>query len=147
MNKIFVITLISLTPLLWSNKCENSKERTKSEIKSEKMNIHNTIVDKSYDFTAYENKYTIKKAELKDSLLTLTIEANICNDDLIELVFNGNYLKSYPPKAQLGLRFQENSKCQNNIIVKTYNISPVKYPSGKATIFLMKGVDPITYNY
>jgi len=147
MNKLVIILFISLIPLLWSNKCDKTKDKTKSETKSVKMNIQNAIVDKSYDFTAYENKFTIKKAELKDSLLTLTIEANICNDDVVELVFNGNYLKSYPPKAQLGLRFQENSKCKSNSIVRTYNINPVKYPSGKATIFLMKGIDPITYNY
>ncbi|GAB4461337.1 MAG: hypothetical protein Fur0028_14150 [Bacteroidales bacterium] len=111
------------------------------------MNIQNSTVDKEYDFSAYQEKFTIKKAELKDSLLTLTIEANVCNDDNIDLVFNGNYLKSYPPKAQLGLRFQENSKCKKNTVIRTYNINPVKYSGGKATIFLIKGSEPITYNY
>jgi hypothetical protein len=130
-------------PLLWSNKCEKSKNETKSA----KMNIQNSMVDKDYDFSAYQDKFTIKKAELKDSLLTLTIEANVCNDDKIDLVFNGNYLKSYPPKAQLGLRFQENSKCKKNTVIRTYNLNPVKYSGGKATIFLIKGSEPITYNY
>lgn len=143
MNKFIVILFIGLVPLLWSNQCEKSKNNTKSA----KMNIQHSIVDKDYDFTAYQDKFTIKKTELNDSLLTLTIEANVCNDDIIDLVFNGNYLKSYPPKAQLGLRFQENNKCKNNTVTRTYNINPVKYSGGKATIFLIKGSEPITYHY
>ncbi|HOU99008.1 MAG TPA: hypothetical protein PLP65_09200 [Bacteroidales bacterium] len=143
MNKVIIISFICFVPLLWSNKCEKSKNETKSA----KMNIQNSMVDKDYDFSAYQDKFTIKKAELKDSLLTLTIEANVCNDDKIDLVFNGNYLKSYPPKAQLGLRFQENSKCKKNTVIRTYNLNPVKYSGGKATIFLIKGSEPITYNY
>lgn len=143
MNKIIIVSFIFLVPLFWSNKCDKSKNETKSV----KMNIENSIIDKEYDFTAYQDKYIIKKAELKDSLLTLTIEANICKDDKIELVFNGNYLKSYPPKAQLGLRFQENNHCKKNTVIRTYNLNPVKYSGGKATIFLIKGIESITYNY
>lgn len=143
MNKIFIFLLIGIVFLFWSNKCDKSKNQTKSD----KMNIQNAIVDKTYDFTTYQDKFSIKKAELKDSLLTLTIIANACNDDAIELVFNGNYLKSYPPKAQLGLKFNENNQCKNNTLVRSFNINPIKYPSGKATIFLIKGIDPITYNY
>lgn len=143
MNKIFTFLLISIVFLFWSNKCDKSKKQTKSD----KMNIQNAIIDKTYNFTTYQDKFSIQKAELKDSLLTLTIEANVCNNDLIELVFNGNYLKSYPPKAQLGLKFVENNKCKNNTVVRTYNINPLKYQGSKTTIFLMKGIEPIKYNY
>lgn len=143
MNKIFTFLLIGIAFLFWSNKCDKPKK----QIKSDKMNVLNAIIDTTYDFTAYQDKFSLKKVELKDSLLTLTIEANVCNDDLIELVFNGNYLKSYPPKAQIGLKFIENNQCKNNTLIRTFNINPIKYPNSKTTIFLLKGIDPIIYNY
>lgn len=146
MKPISFILVICLVPLLWANKCDK-KTTVKQTTKSQKVEVKNAYIDKEYDFTAFEGKYTIKDAVLKDSLLTLTIEANVCNDDNIDLVMNGNYLKTYPPKAQLGLKFNENAQCPKNTVIRTFNISPIKYPSGKATIFLIKKREPITYNY
>lgn len=141
-----LILIFFILPFLYANKCKKKVENEQTT-KSQKIKVKNAYIDKEYDFTVFEKKYIIKNADLKDSLLTLTIEADICDDDNIDLVMNGNFLKSYPPKAHLGLKFNENTNCQKNTIIRTFNINPVKYQHGHTTIFLIKNWQPIKYNY
>ncbi len=102
------------------------------------------VVDKTFDYSANLSAYEIKEAVLKDSILVITFIADVCQEDVVDLVFNGSYLKSMPPKAQLGLRFKENLTCKKNTITKSYIVSSVRY-LGKPTILLLPGYDPITY--
>lgn len=130
------MSVIIMTPIIMSNACSKSGKKTK---------IYDTTIDQSFDYSANLSQYQIKSASLKDSLLTIVFEANICKDDLAELVFNGNYLKSMPPKAQLGLRFTENSKCPKNNVEFTFNVAKIKYHGNKTTILLLPGIEPITF--
>jgi|GEM_PF-4771919 hypothetical protein len=139
MNRIIIAAIISILPFLIANRCSEKKEKNKQ------VKVQQAIIDKSFDYSANLSNYVIKEAVLKDSILTLTIEANICENDLVELVFNGNYLKSLPPKAQLGLRFTENYNCKKNTTTRSYNVSNVKYTGNKTTILLLNGKEPISY--
>ncbi len=130
------MSVIILAPLLMSNACSKSGKNPK---------VYDATIDQSFDYSANLSLYQIKSATLKDSLLTIVFEANICKDDRAELVFNGNYLKSMPPKAQLGLRFTENPKCKKNNVEFTFNVAKIKYPGNKTTILLLPGLDPITF--
>ncbi len=136
-SRIFFSAII-LFSILAANTCSKKTEKMQSL-------VHPVVIDKSFDFSANAASYVIKEAVLKDSLLTLTIEAALCEEDVVELVFNGNYLKSMPPKAQLGIRFTENSKCVKNKIVRVFNVSSIKYQRTKTTILLLPNQEPITY--
>ncbi len=138
-NRLLLALIFCSLPFLLSNSCSEKKT------KNEQIKIHNAIIDKSFDYSANLSQYVIKDAILKDSILTLTIEANVCNNDNVELVFNGNFFKSLPPKAQLGLRFIENMNCKKNVITRSYYISNIKYTGNKTTILLLPGNEPISF--
>ncbi len=133
---IYFVSIIVFAPIIMSNSCSKSGKIP---------TVYEVTIDQSFDYSIRSNQYQIKSASLKDSLLTIVFEANICKNDHAELVFNGNYLKSMPPKAQLGLRFTENSKCPRNKVELTYNVAKIKYPGNKTTILLLPGIEPITF--
>lgn len=138
-NKTILAYLLCVLPLLMANSCSEKK------MKKNQIKIQQAVVDRGFDFSVNVSQYLIKEAVLKDSILTLSIEANICNEDNVELVFNGNYLKSLPPKAQLGLRFNENMSCKKNVITRSYDVSSIKYQGNKTTILLLPGKEPINF--
>jgi hypothetical protein len=144
LNKFNFVFILLALPFLFANNCSKNKETNKNTTVQQEQRIFKFVVDRNFDYSANTSKYTIKEAILKDSILTLTIQLNACKDDVVDLVFNGNYLKSMPPKAQVGLRFNENNKCENNIIVRHYNIKELRY-QGKTTIILLPSWQPITY--
>ncbi|MCX7863103.1 MAG: hypothetical protein N2449_08940 [Bacteroidales bacterium] len=131
-----LLLIIIIMPFLMSNSCNKSDK---------KQQISNAVIDKNFDYSFNISSYQIKSATLKDSLLTVSIIANVCENDNIELVFNGNYLKSQPPKAQLGFRFIANEKCKNQQITRIFNVSKIKYMGNKTTILLLPGIEPITF--
>lgn len=141
-QSIFIFVLIIIIPILGANTCDKNKHKNNKQ-----PMYKNLIIDKTFDHSSNADLYKIIHADLKDSLLTITFEAQICENDQVDLVFNGNYLKSYPPKANVGLRFNPNTSCKTTSHTITFNIANIKYPNSKSTIILLKDQSPITYNH
>ncbi len=143
MKKSIIVVLI-VFPFFMGNKCSDQQNGSNKKASS----IPLVIVDTTFNFATNFSQYTITEATLHDSILSLTIQATVCKDTPIDLVFNGNYLKSYPPKAQVGLRFEVNSKCKDKItITKNYNVSSIKYPHAKSLVILLPNKQSVTYSY
>lgn len=145
MSKLYIFSVMLAFPLFMANKCDDKQGQSTNKKMSAMQSV---IVDNTFNFSTNFDKYSITDATIKDSILTLTFEAAVCKDENIDLVFNGNYLKSYPPKAQLGVRFDANSKCIKKIILtKSYNLGTIKYPNAKSLVVLLPNKKSIMYSY
>jgi len=147
----YTFILLILIPILTANNCISSKKngKTKSDAIRQPI-IKNVIVDKKMDFINYKKEFTIKTATIADSTVSITFTYTGCGDDDINLMFNGNYLKSYPPKATLYLIKTSDKKDCGKLMEKTllFNISPVKYPNAKTLVIQFPDYESkLMYNY
>lgn len=131
--------------------CKSSKsaENTKSTVNTQQT-IKKLIVDKNFDFTNYKKEFTVKTASITDSTLSITFNYTGCSDDEIDLLFNGNYLKSLPPKASLNLIKKSGIKDCGKKVEKTlkFNIAGVQYTGTKSLVIQFANYEPkLIYNY
>lgn len=145
--KYFIIIFL-FVPMILANKCQPSKKAAKNN--NAQKEIKAAIVDKNFDAINANKDFEIKEATLTDSLLTIKFKYTGCAEDNFDLLFNGNYLKSYPPKATLFLvKTSQNMNC-DKIMEKelSFILTPVKYPGGKTLIIsLPKFETKLLYNY
>lgn len=104
------------------------------------------------DFSA-ENAakgFEIQKAVINNNLLNMTLSYTGCKDDAVDLVFNGNYLKSYPMKAFLYVRITPGKQGCDKKMVKDlqFDLTSIKPGSGKTLIVLLQDYkENLTYQY
>ena len=94
--------------------------------------------------------FVITKAIIEESTLSITISYTGCKDDVIDLVFNGNYLKSYPMKAQLYVKRSSGSQgCDKKMVQDLkFNLVPIKPGSGNTLILMLQNYkENLTYQY
>jgi len=123
-----------------------SSESIHNSNNSIKDKIKNIIIDTSFNYLNNKDNYSICKIKIKDSLITITFKANVCDPKKVDLVYNGMILKSLPPKVQVGLRF-EPENCRKKRITKTFNISSLKQKNTKKIILLFPNYKSIEFNY
>jgi len=148
--KYFSILLIFI-PAIMANSCKCTKktEKTKSATISQQI-IKKVIIDKNFDFNNYKNDFAIKNTTIADSTLSITFAYTGCTDDELDIVFNGNYVKTFPPKASLNLIKKSSGKDCEKQVEKTllFNISPIRYPSAKTLVILFPNYEQkLMYNY
>jgi hypothetical protein len=149
---IFVIFLISTTLCF---QCKSNKKTVSNPSSFISKNIHYSTI-KSVIVNPNLNKETIAKeivinnVELIDSIISIQYKCNCTNNSDLELVWDGKFLKSFPPRATLYIvskslgSFEKNEKSMS----LTYYISPVKYPNSKTVIIQIQGFkNSINYNY
>ena len=144
--KYFLLIFLTV-PVLLSNKCQNSKTKSSSATLIE---TKLAIVDKEFDAINAAKDFEIKEAVITDSLLTINFKYKGCENDNFDLVFNGNFLKSYPPKATLYLVKKSVSADCNKEMTKvlSFVLTPVKYTGGKTLIISLPKYEPkVLYNY
>ncbi len=134
-----------------ANSCRTSKnvEKTKSASTSQ-IPVKKVVVNKDFDFTNYKKEFAIKSATIVDSTLTITFSYIGCTDDILNLEFNGNYLKSLPPKASLFLTKTSGKLECGKKIEKTmlFNLSSVQYPNNKTLVIMFPNFETkLMYNY
>lgn len=144
--KYFILILL-FVPVIMANKCQSNKNKNKSE-KSVVAKL--AVVDKSFDAITALKDCEIKEATIKDSLLSVKFKYKGCEEDDFDLVFDGNFFKSFPPKATLYLvRKSVNQNCDKSMEKElSFILTPVKYPGGKTLIVsLPKFETKLLYNY
>jgi hypothetical protein len=128
-----------------ANKCQPSKNKSEPNVAAKLA-----VVDKSFDVINALKDYEVKEATIKDSLLTVKFKFKGCEEDDFDLVFDGNFFKSFPPKATLFLvRKSVNKNCDKSMEKElTFILTPTKYPGGKTLIVsLPKFETKLLYNY
>lgn len=143
----YIIVFLFVIPVLMANKCQSGKSEKKSAAAPA---IKKVVVDKAFSATKIINPVSIKEATLTDTILNLKFSFKGCENDEFDLIFTGNYLKTYPPKATLYLFNKSiDNKCEKMTDKEiSFIISPVKYPSAKTVIILLPEYDQnIVYNY
>lgn len=147
----YITLLLVFFPILIASSCKSSKKTEKTtSVKSTNQTIKKLIVDKNFDFTNYKKEFIIKTASVTDSTLSITFTYTGCSDDELDLLFNGNYLKSLPAKASLNLIKKSGIKDCGKKMEKTllFNIAPVQYPGTKSLILQFANYEPkLIYNY
>ena len=133
------------------NSCKSTKEaeNTKSTTNTQQI-IKNIIIDKNFDLINYKKEFTVLNASISDSTLSITFTYKGCNDDDLDLIFNGNYLKSLPPKASLYLNKKSIGKDCGKQVKKTllFNISPVQFHGERTLVIQFPNYEPkLMYNY
>lgn len=117
---------------------------------TKKQSISTLVIDKSFTADNYTNEFEITAISLNDSLMKITTSYTGCKDDVVTLIFNGNYMKSYPMKAEFYLkRTPGKSGCdKKNVETFIFDISPVKSGNGKTIIVSVQGyAEKLTYNF
>ena len=142
--KYFLLIFLFI-PIIMANKCQ--KNSKKSEDKSQPIKV--LIVNKEFSAITAKKDCKIKEAALNDSIVSIVFSYSGCKEDDFDLIFNGNYLKSFPPKATLFLLKKSNTNCDQSIEKEMkFNISPVKYPGSKTLVIQLPDYDPkLIYNY
>ncbi len=146
--KYFILILL-FVPMIIANKCQPSKKSSKGKTVLQ-HDIKTAIVDKNFDVINANKDFEIKEAAITDSLLTIKFKYTGCQDDNFDLIFNGNYLKSYPPKATLYLVKTSVSQNCGKAMEKelSFILTPVKYPGGKTLIISLPKLETkLLYNY
>lgn len=135
--------------MAYSCKSTKNTENTKSTNNSQQI-IKKVIIDKNFDLINYKKEFTVTKATIKDSTLSITFTYNGCIDDDINLLFNGSYFKSLPPKASLYLIKKSSEKDCGKKVERTlfFNIASVKFQGERTLIIQFPNYEPkIMYNY
>lgn len=147
----YITVIFVLIPFLMANSCKSTKkaEKTKSASTTQ-IPVKEVIVNKDFDYINYKKEFTVKSATISDSILTLTFSYSGCTDDIINLEFNGNYLKSLPPKASLYLTKKSGSIECGKQIEKTmmFNLTNIKYSNNKTIVIMFPNYEnKLMYNY
>ncbi len=147
----YITILLVFFPILIVSSCKSTQKTEKTtSIKSTQQTVKKLIVDKNFDFINYKKEFTVKTASIIDSTLSITFTYIGCSDDELDLLFNGNYLKSLPPKASLNIIKKSGIKDCGKKVEKTlkFNIASVQYPSTKSIILQFANYEPkLIYNY
>lgn len=148
--KYFFILLIS-GAIFMINSCKSTKEaeHTKSTTNTPQI-INDIIIDKNFDLINYKKEFTVLNASISENTLSITFTYKGCNDDELDLIFNGTYLKSLPPKASLYLNKKSIGKDCGKQVKKTllFNISSVQYPGERTLVIQFPKYEPkLMYNY
>ncbi|PIV62119.1 MAG: hypothetical protein COS14_02805 [Bacteroidetes bacterium CG02_land_8_20_14_3_00_31_25] len=149
MNYLSLILIV--VPFLMANSCKSAKnvEKTKSSSTSQ-IPVKKVIVNKNFDYINYKKEFTVKTATIADSILTIVFSYVGCSDDEINIEFNGNYLKSLPPKASLYITKTSGSLECGKQIEKTmlFNLSSIQYPNTKTLVIMFPNYESkLMYNY
>lgn len=127
----------------------NSSKKEQNVMKQNQSITIEPVVRQGFAPDAKEQNYTIEKAFLTDT--TLTIELGYwggCNEHSFDLIFNGMYKKSLPRQADLFLVHENHGdtcKDKRNITLR-YNLSSIIGTSKQATNFTLIGYpDKIRY--
>lgn len=147
----YLSLVIIAIPFLMASSCKSSKkaEKTKSTSVSQ-QSVKKVIVNKEFDFINYKKEFTIKNAAITDSIITITFSYIGCSDDDLNLEFNGNYLKSLPPKASLYITKKSGVKdCDTKKeITMSFNLSSIKYPNNNILVIMFPNFETkLMYNY
>jgi hypothetical protein len=143
------IFLILFVPTLLLYSCVSTKDTNNSKSFNDLTKKY-VIVDKNFDMMTLKKDYVINEASLKDSVVSIKIKYTGCTDDDWDMVFNGNYLKTFPPKASLVLVKKSGIQNCEKKMEKELNfiLSPVKDPSTKTLVIQFPNYEPkLLYNY
>jgi hypothetical protein len=151
MKRLVFSYAILMSILLTSCKTtDQNSSSDKSGQESKGIPVQPVVVDRDFSSENSITEIQITAAVLKDSILTLSVSYTGCKDDVAELVFNGSYLKSLPPKAQLFFRLKKgNSGCSKSYVKDfSYNLAPIKNTGSKTLIIMLPGFqENQTYQY
>jgi len=114
------------------------------------LTIKKTLINPDFEFPDNNFELLINSASLIDSILSVNISYNGCREDNVELVFNGNYLKSYPPRAGVHIVIEPiKEKCDKKVSKTVlFDLSSIKYDNSKTLIVILNDYkDRFTYNY
>ena len=137
---IYRLSIILLFSALLATSCNTRKKQQKSIIEkdTEMTILLEPTVDNSFSIPEGKPDYTIKSAEITDSVLTINITyTGGCEDHNFELMFNGMYMKSLPRKANLYLKHESNGDiCKKLILLELkYNLSSILGDAKQAANF------------
>ena len=138
-----------IVPIIMANKCNSSKK----SVNNKQETITETklaVVDKTFDAISAVKDFEIKEASITDSLLTIKFKYMGCQEDVFDLVFNGTFLKSFPPKATLFLvKKSQNENCNKEMTKEiSFILTPVKYTGSNTLIISLPKYEPkVLYNY
>ena len=144
-NVIFLIILLSFFLLLPENGCHRKLQKS-----SELPAIKEIRIDKELK-SSESPDYIIENVTLTDSIIHILVRypgSRVSSD--FDLIFNGSYLKSLPPQANLLLKHNVGKGKGKKLASKEllFNISILKYPRQKSVLLKIKSFpDKILYEY
>ncbi|MGB0423557.1 MAG: hypothetical protein ACPGED_04520 [Flavobacteriales bacterium] len=147
-----VFPLILLTLLAFSS-CKQKKKTTKAP---EMETIETTMpslpvsIDKE-KYAQDSDPLNIKSAKMNGDILELIVSfSGGCEEHDFELVSNGFYMKSLPPKLAVKVMHNSNQDACRSLIEKplSFNIKDLRYPGDGPLILIVDGMkEETTYRY
>jgi len=114
------------------------------------MNALSVSIDKE-KFTQDSDPMSIKSAKINGDILELLVNySGGCEEHSFELVSNGFYMKSLPPKLAVKVLHNNNGDACRSLEEKTlsFNIKDLRYPGEGPLILLIDGMkEETTYRY
>lgn len=151
--KRLVYSLTILTAIIAMSCKTADKKISNSEPmqKSQKATPFAVVVDTTFNSENIFNIDGISSLSISGDILTLTVTYTGCVDDRLDLVFNGMYMKSLPPKVQLFFKRKGGSEKCNETQVREmkFDVSPVRYTGSTRTVIIKipKYQEQISYQY
>lgn len=133
--------------------CKDKKESTVSEVQTEmeeesnKGDIQKLKIIEGFSDRESDN-FEVENASLEGDILSIDISySGGCEDHEFDLYFNGAYMKSLPPKANLFLKHNANGDACRSMIKQTlrFNIKKVKASYDSVILYLNNYTEQIVY--
>lgn len=138
-NKNYQIALILTTGLLWAILLSFN----------ESINEARNVIICDYKIKDTVD-YKISNVKIEDSILCMDVEYFGTENDQFNLLFSGNYKKSYPPVVNLYLEQIKQDIGENKVYKRNlcFILTNIEYPNTKTTIvYLYYYSNVLKYNH
>jgi len=145
-KKLFLKTLLFILIIIITENCCYRQLQKSSELPA----IKEISIDKELK-SSKSSDYIIENVTLTDSIIHILVRypRSMASSDF-DLIFNGSYLKSLPPQANLLLKHNVGKGKGKKPTSKEllFNISKLKYPRQKSVLLKIKSYpEKILYEY
>jgi len=148
--KLLPLILLAFLALFSCKQKEKTAKTPEMETVSPLVSTLFVSIDKN-KFIQDSDPLSIKSAKLNGDILELLVSySGGCKEHFFELVSNGFYMKSLPPKLAIKVLHNNNGDACRSLEEKylTFNIKDLRYPGEGPLILLIDGMkEEITYQY
>jgi hypothetical protein len=139
-------TLIIISSLFFGlNSCKLCKNKG-----DKKEDITSIIVQQGFVKPDNSALFDLLKTSIEGNILTIEVSySGGCNEHEFQLYFDGNYMKSLPPKANFILTHDNKGDACRSIVNKTlkFDISKAQYAGQKEMMVMVDGFGEVKYVY
>ncbi len=145
-----MILLVVLSVSTQMQTCKKkAKDTTTVTTKSKKVSqVKKVVIDRSMTPVPSIDDLKIIKAEISQSLLTITFSFSGTADDDFDLIFNGLYMKSLPMQATVRLKqVKKSGKVASQTKTMIFDVEPMKASGTELHIKLDGYSEKLIYKY